>query len=484
MTGHGKASPLELEFLGAAQEVTGSCFLLRCGRSRVLVECGLVQGSEAQERRNRDPFPFDINRIDAVVITHAHLDHSGRLPLLVRSGYKGPIYTHRATRDLLRIMLKDAAYLNEREVQWDNRKRERKGLPPLEPLYTMQDAADAVRRIRALDYDAVHEVAPGVRIRLHDAGHILGSAIVELWAREQGVERKLVFSGDLGHRGAPILRDPVQVDSADLVILESTYGDRRHRSWEATWAELGEVLEQARADGGNVLIPAFAVGRTQELLYAFRLNYDAWKLDRWRIFLDSPMAIEATDVYMRHLDLYDRDAQRVRERHGNPLRLPNLHLSRTANQSMGINRIRSGALIIAGSGMCTGGRIKHHLKHNIWRSNTRVLFVGFQARGTLGRALVDGAREITLWGETMRVAASIHTIGGFSAHADQDGLLQWYGAIDGHPPVSLVHGEPQAMEALGRVMEERFHNRVLRPSAGTRIDLRSWQVAAGGDAGN
>jgi len=479
MTGAHERGDMELEFFGAAQEVTGSCYLLRCGRSRVLVDCGLIQGGYEQEQRNREPFPFDLQRVDAVVLTHAHLDHSGRVPLLVRAGYKGPIYTQRATRDLLRIMLKDAAYLNEREAQWANRKRARKGLPAVEPLYTQHDATAALRRIRALDYDQMHDIAPGVRIRLRDAGHILGSAIVELWASHEGLARKLVFSGDLGHAGAPILRDPVHLEEADLVVMESTYGDRCHRSWAATWEELGTVLAQAQAEGGNILIPAFAVGRTQELLYAFREHYTDWGLDRWHVFLDSPMAIEATDVYMEHRDLYDRDARTAQATDGNPLRLPNLYLSRTAKQSMGINRIRSGALIIAGSGMCTGGRIKHHLKHNIWRANTRVLFVGFQARGTPGRALVDGAREITLWGETMRVAATIHTIGGFSAHADQEGLAGWYGSFRDRPPVALTHGEPEAMATLAALLQERFQARVLRPEWGTRLDLHTWNTAPG-----
>lgn len=462
---------MEIEFLGAARTVTGSCYRVRVGRKRLLVDCGLIQGSARDEQHNRDPFPFDPSQLDAVILTHAHLDHSGRLPLLVKAGYKGPIYTHRATRDLCRIMLRDAAYLNEKDAEWDNRKRQRKHLPLIEPLYDQQDAARAVRRIRAVDYDTVQEILPGVRFRLRDAGHILGSAVVELWLRDDGQERKLVFSGDLGHRGAPILRDPAVIDNADLLLMESTYGNRLHRDWQSTWEELGEVLTEASAGNGNILIPSFAVGRTQELLYGFLQHFEQWNLNRWEVFLDSPMAIAATEVYGAHADLYDADARLAHRNNGNPFRLPNLHLTQTAKQSMAINRIQSGAMIIAGSGMCTGGRIRHHLKHNIWRSNCHVIFVGFQARGTLGRALVDGAKQISLWGEHMRVAASIHTIGGFSAHADQAGLLDWYGHFAQRPKVALVHGEPEAMETLQSRLQARFQIGATMPSQGTVLDL-------------
>ncbi|MGA7801422.1 MAG: MBL fold metallo-hydrolase [Gammaproteobacteria bacterium] len=470
---------MKLQFLGAAREVTGSCCLIEANGRRLLVDCGLIQGSAADERRNRDPFPFPPNKIDAVVLTHAHLDHSGRIPLLIKAGYSGPVYTQRATRDLCRIMLKDAGHLNEKDAEWENRKRRRKGLDPVEPLYTLREAQESMHAFRAMDYDAPREILPGFRVCLRDAGHILGSAIVELWVREGGAERKLVFSGDLGHRDAPILRDPTPVDDADLVILESTYGDRRHRSWEATWAEMGEIFAQAHSGAGNILIPAFAVGRSQELLYMLRENYQSWGIDAWTVFLDSPMAIEATEVYARHWNLYDREAVRARHGDGSPFELPNLHFSRTANQSMAINRIESGALVIAGSGMCTGGRIKHHFKHNLWRRNTHVIMVGFQARGTLGRALVDGAQRVRLWGETIRVAATVHTVGGLSAHADQQGLLHWYGLFRDRPPVALVHGEPGAMDSLAdclRGTAERVH----LPERGDALDLVSLSALDGG----
>lgn len=462
---------MRLQFWGATQQVTGSCFLVETRDHRVLLDCGLIQGSPRDEARNREAFPFQPDQLDAVVLTHAHLDHSGRLPLLVKAGYKGPIYAHRATRDLCRIMLKDAAYLNEREAEWVNRKRRRKHRELVEPLYTMQDATTAMRRFRVLDYDQTRRIVPGVTIRLQDAGHILGSAIVELWLEENGATRKIVFSGDLGHRGAPILRDPTPVQDADLVVLESTYGDRQHRPWANTWQELGQVFRDALEAKGNILIPAFAVGRTQELLYGLAKHYDDWNLARWQIFLDSPMAIEATRIYSQHSSIYDSEASAVHQAVNNFFRLPNLHISRTANQSMAINRVRAGAIIVAGSGMCTGGRIKHHLKHNVWRRNAHVIFVGFQARGTLGRAIVDGAWEIDLWGETVRVGATVHTIGGFSAHADQHGLTTWYGGFNDSPPVALVHGEAEPIEALAHVLRDEHNARVIVPTEGTALDL-------------
>ncbi|WP_031435619.1 MBL fold metallo-hydrolase RNA specificity domain-containing protein [Methylomarinum vadi] len=462
---------MQIEFLGATREVTGSCYLIHVGEYRLLVECGLIQGSSDHERHNRDPFRFDPEAIDAVVLTHAHIDHSGRLPLLIKRGYSGKIYTHRATVDLCKIMLEDSGYLNEKEVQWENKKRERKGLELLEPLYTRNEAREAHQHFRSLDYDEAQEILPGVRLTLHDAGHILGSAIAELELTEGNKTRKIVFSGDLGHRGAPILRDPKPIRHADLVVMESTYGDRLHRNWDETWQEMGEIISNARSGKGNILIPAFAVGRTQELLYVFKQNFKEWEIDDWEVFLDSPMAIEATDVYFRHAKVYDKRAKQVYQQSGNPFMLPNLHRSQRSEDSMKINQIQSGAIIIAGSGMCTGGRIKHHFKHNIWRQDAHVLIVGFQASGTLGRALVDGAQQISLWGETIQVKAQIHTIGGLSAHADQQGLLDWYGHFENRPRVVLVHGEPEAMDVLAQRLQDKYQSDVVKPNFQQKLAL-------------
>lgn len=462
---------MNLHFYGAAREVTGSCYLLRVGEQHVLVDCGLIQGNPQHEEHNRDPFPFEPGMIDAVVLTHAHLDHSGRLPLLVKQGFKGPIFTHRATADLCRIMLEDAGYLNEKDAAWENRKRQRQAKKPVLPLYTQEEACLAHKQFRALDYGKSRKILPGITITLRDAGHILGSAIAQLDLKEGTQRCRVVFSGDLGHTGAPILRDPEPVSKADLVVMESTYGNRQHRPWEATWQEMGAILSNARAGKGNVLIPAFAVGRSQELLYVFKQHYHEWGLGQWRIFLDSPMAIKATRVYQKHGAVYDSRAREILEKIGDPFDMPNLTMSRHSAQSMEINKMDSGAIIMAGSGMCSGGRILHHLKHNAWRPHAHILIVGFQAAGTRGRALVDGAEEIHLLGEPVKVQAQVHTIGGLSAHADQKGLMDWYGRFDGRPKVALVHGEPESMQALAARLHDEFQIDVMQPKFGERLDL-------------
>lgn len=468
---------MEIRVLGAAGEVTASCHLVRIGGRQVLLDCGLIQGSPRDEARNREPFAFDPAAIDAVVLSHAHIDHSGRIPLLVKQGYRGPVYCHEACRELCRSMLRDAGFLNEKEAEWANRKRERKGLALVEPLYTVQDAGQALRQFRPLGYGEMQAILPGVTLRLADAGHILGSAIIELWLAEKGVERKIVFSGDLGHRGMPLLREFTAINEADLVIMESTYGDRIHRPWEDTWQEMKAVLSAARQKKGNILFPAFAVDRSQELIYVLGQHLDTWGLEHWQVFLDSPMAIEATEVYLRHSTLFKPEAAEYFRRHRHHPLLPNLHFTRTAIQSMKLNQIRSGAIIIAGSGMCTGGRIRHHLKHNVWRRDCHVIIVGFQAQGTIGRALVDGAKHIRLWGETIQVKAHVHTIGGLSAHADQDGLMTWYGHFRHRPPVILVHGEQRALAALAERMRSALHAPVQVARRGESVDLaglRHW----------
>jgi len=462
---------IEVEFLGATGEVTGSCHLVTVGSHKILLDCGLIQGRTEDEARNRQAFPFDPAAIDAVVLSHAHIDHSGRLPLLIKAGFRGPVYTHRACRDLCRIMLKDSAFLYEKEVQWENRKRARKGLDMVEAMYTVEDAKVAMKQFKGLVYQQKKRILPNVTLRLNDAGHILGSSIVELWLEDEGQQRKLVFSGDLGRSGMPILEDPAVITDADLVIMESTYGDRLHRSWEETQKEIADVLSIATNGSGNILIPAFYVGRTQEILYLFAKYYKQWQLDRWQIFLDSPLAIEATRIFMNNSDLFDDDMQALFQQNKQQSILPNLHISRTTNQSIALNRVHSGAIIIAGSGMCSGGRIKQHLKHNVWRSDCHVIISGFQARGTLGRKLVDGAKRIKLWGETVQVAASIHTIGGLSAHADQTGLKNWYSNFNNQPQLVLVHGEPQAQERLSKVLQAELKVNVIIATRGQKVDL-------------
>ncbi|HEX5693205.1 MAG TPA: MBL fold metallo-hydrolase [Arenimonas sp.] len=450
-----------VRFHGAAGEVTGSCHEVEANGHRVLLDCGMIQGSDADERRNEDPFPFDVGDIDAVVLSHAHIDHSGRLPLLVRRGYKGPIWTQHATADLLKVMLEDAANLAQMDADRDNRHR-RDGKTNHKPLFTKGDVAAVLRQVRGIDYERPHDILGGVTLTLRDAGHILGSASVELAADEAGGRRVLAFSGDIGPRGTPILRDPVPVPRADLVLLESTYGGREHRERQATLDEIRDVLEHAWADQGNIIIPAFAVGRSQELLYWFARQWEEWKMSRWKIFLDSPMAMKVVDVYGRHEPLFDDEARAVWNGRPHPFKMPNLQLTPEVAQSQAINNVRGGAIIIAGSGMCNGGRVRHHLRQHLGRRQSHVMFVGYQARGTLGRRLVDGAQSVRIFGEDYQVNAARHTVGGLSAHAGQSGLMDWYAGIEGRPPVVLVHGEDDAREALAKAMEKKL---------GARVDL-------------
>ena len=448
----------QLQFLGATGEVTGSLYVLRGGGRTVLLECGLVQGSPETERRNREAFPFEVRDIDAVILSHAHIDHSGRVPLLVKQGYAGPIHVQHATKALAEIMLPDAGYLNEKDAEWENKKRRGKGLTPVEPLYTREDGETCIGQFESADYDETIDIVPGVQLRLHDAGHILGSAIVELTLAAGEGQRTLVFSGDLGYRDAPVMNPTARLKHADAVLLESTYGDRLHRAFDDTMQELGEVFQAAKAAQGNILIPAFTVGRTQDLLYLMAEHYDDWRLDDWHIFLDSPMGIEATAVYSQYRHLY---GAKLFGPDSSLPELPNYHEARSSEESMRINEISRGAIIIAGSGMCSGGRIQHHLKNNIWRPECHLMIVGFQAYGTLGRRIVDGAETIRLWGDSYRVRAQVHTIGGLSAHADQADLVDWYGAFENRPPVFLVHGERDAQRALAQKLQSKFTARVM-----------------------
>lgn len=442
---------MRVRFHGAAGEVTGSMHEVEAAGHRVVLDCGMVQGSPEAEARNLDGFPFEPSTVDALVLSHAHIDHIGRVPLMVKRGFEGPIYAQRATADLMPVMLNDAAGIAEGEARRANKHR-RKGEPEAVPLYTKDDVRIALRNVRPIPYDLRTEILPGVQMQYREAGHILGSAVVELWADG----RKLVFSGDIGPKGTPILRDPAVVDEADLVLMESTYGDRLHRDRIETIKELGGILDDAWREGGCVLIPAFAVGRTQELLYWFARHWDDWKMARWQIFLDSPMAAKVVGVYNRHHELFDAEARRVWNGKSDPFHLPNLRYTETQDESEAINRIERGLIVIAGSGMANAGRILHHFRHRLHRKQTHVVFVGYQAEGTLGRRLVDGAKWVRIHGRDVRVGAQRHTVGGLSAHTDQAGLMEWYGQFKGRPPVALVHGEDKAREGLAGEISQAF----------------------------
>jgi metallo-beta-lactamase family protein len=455
---------MRITFNGAAGEVTGSCHLLEAAGQRVLLDCGMIQGSREAEARNHEPFGFEPSSLDAVLLSHAHIDHVGRLPLLVKRGFRGPIFAHPATIDLSEIMLLDSASLAEADAE--RRRRQGRSIAPDGALYSRADVAQTMAQMRPLEYLSEAHVLPGVRVVLRDAGHILGSASVTVHA--DGTT--LVFSGDIGPRDTPIISDPDPVPAADLVLLESTYGGRRHRARDETIQELGRVLDQAASDNGNVLIPAFAVGRSQELLYWFARHFDDWGMARFSIHLDAPMARKVIAVYAQHQNLFDADAQAVFARPRSPFALPNLHFSVSADESRALNQATR-SIIIAGSGMCNGGRIRHHLRHHLPKPETHVVFVGYQGAGTLGRRLVDGAERVHIMGHEIAVRAQRHTVGGLSAHADHDGLMDWYGAIAGQPPVWLVHGEDPARAALADDLIARFGAEAGLAQAQQTIDV-------------
>ena len=441
-----------LTFYGATEGVTGSLYLLETQHSRILLECGLIQGHHEQEAHNREPFPFEPRSLDAMVLSHAHLDHSGRLPKLVAEGGAVALYMTPPTSDLIEIMLKDAAFLEQRDTEWENRRRKRAGKKELEPLFTIEDVGEVLALRTPVKYRDSLQITRDITLCFHDAGHILGSAIVELTISEGGQDKKLVFSGDLGNRCQALLRDPAIIEQADVLLLESTYGDRDHRGYEDTVQQFEDIIVEAGETGGNVLIPSFAVGRTQEILFHLGNMYHKGKLKQQAVYLDSPMAIAATEVYEKYPNVFNRE-DKAAMNHGASVDLqeflPILHYSHTTEESMAINQIVEGAIIIAGSGMCTGGRIRHHFKHNLWRNKTHVVIVGFQAMGTPGRALVDGVEKFRFAGEEIAVNARIHTLGGFSAHASQTQLLDWASHFhQPRPRLYLIHGEPDAKQVL------------------------------------
>ncbi|MHA3902453.1 MBL fold metallo-hydrolase RNA specificity domain-containing protein [Castellaniella sp. WN] len=457
---------MKLSFLGAAREVTGSCFLVETENTRFLVDCGMIQGGREAEARNRKPFAFDPASIDFVLLTHAHIDHSGLLPRLVRSGFRGPIHTTGATSELLEVMLPDSAHIQETDARREA--RHSRGKRPMPPLYTLRDAQECLKRVRSIGYDQEFAPHAEVRCRLRDAGHILGSAIIEISVTERGHVTRMVFSGDLGQPGRPILRDPTPIQEADILVMESTYGDRLHQDLASTEDEMIAIVEQTLFKrGGNVIMPAFAVGRTQEVLYHLHRFVCEGRLRRPQVFVDSPMATEVTRITRRHLELFDEEARRLSGWHERGADIPYLHFTASVEESMALNQIRSGAIIISASGMCDAGRIRHHLRHNLPRHECSVLISGFQAQGTLGRRLVDGARRVRLFGEDIPVHAEIHSIGGLSAHADQAALLDWAGHFR-RPPARtfVVHGEPEAAQVLADRLHQRLGWRVTIPEYG------------------
>lgn len=459
-----------ITFEGAAQEVTGSCHMVESvSFGRILLDCGMHQGGHNVDRMEKEFFDFDPASINAVVLSHAHLDHCGMLPKLVNQGFTGSIYCSFATAGLIDIMLKDSAGIYFGDLERENVRRARKGKTLLVPEYSEEDVESTLELCKGIEYKNKIEILPGLQVQFQDAGHILGSAIVELFIHENDLHKKLVFSGDLGNKNAVLMKDPAIIEKADVVLMESTYGDRNHKKIEDTLEQLKAILIETHARGGNILIPAFAVGRTQEILFYLGMLHNQGLLDNWQVALDSPMAIEVTRVYDKWFRSLDQ--QEIQE--ATPLAksilkdfIPNLYLSVSVEESIAINRIKKGAIIIAGSGMCTGGRIRHHFKQRIWNDRNTIIFCGYQANGTLGRLLVDGKKDIRMFGDHFAVKAQVETLGGFSAHAGQNELMEWLQGFNSKPSVVLVHGEPKSMDALATRIWSDLHIRVKVPQRG------------------
>lgn len=453
---------MKIKFCGASQGVTGSCHLITTNEHKILLDCGQFQGGKSMEAMNREPFPFAPEEVECVVLSHAHIDHCGRLPLLVKRGFQGYIYCTDATADLLEVMLKDSAFIHEKDAEMQSRKNARTGKPEVEPLYTLKDAEAALKLVKPVLYDQLIEINPEIKIVFNDAGHILGSAITELWLTEGESTSKIVFSGDIGVMNRPILRNPTKIKKADYVIMETTYGNRLHQPNATSIDELIKITMDTVKRGGSVIIPSFAVGRTQELIYQFNMFYEGHPeyqkvLENVNVYIDSPMATTATEVFKRNAQVFDEETKNYILKGDNPLDFKNLKFTRNTADSQMLNNDKTPKVIISASGMCEAGRIRHHLKHNLWDSRNSIVFVGYQAEGTLGRMLVEGAKEVRLFGETVMVGAEIHNLEGFSGHADQSGLLEWLGGFQQKPKqVFLVHGETDSKKDFAKLIEEKL----------------------------
>ena len=461
---------MRVTFLGGAEIVTGSCFLIETEQKKFLVDCGLFQGKE--EELNNKPFDFDVKDIDFVVLTHAHIDHSGRIPMLVKEGFKGPIYATKATTDLCAILLPDSGHIQEMECEWQNRKRLRAGKELVKPLYTAEDAKQSLKFFKYVFYGDLLNIDGDISLRFSDAGHILGSSIVEIWVKDRKDIIKLVFSGDLGQNDQPILNDPKIIREADYLFIESTYGNRLHESFDARVGKLHSIIDNTVKRGGNVVIPSFAVGRTQELLYHLNGLKENGNLKGVKVFIDSPLAISATKIFMDNPQCYDDETVKLLKSGDNPFEFDELYFTKTAEESMEINKIKEGAVIISASGMCDAGRIKHHLKYNLWRPESSVVFVGYQAQGTIGRLIEDGAKKVKILGDEIGVLAEIHRIEGFSGHADRDGLLKWLEGFETKPKkVFMVHGEKDAAEEFAGYVKQKLGMETVVPRIGETVDI-------------
>ncbi len=475
---------MKITFLGATKTVTGSNFLVEASGKKFLVDCGMYQGKGTIEEQNYQGFEYNPAEIDFMILTHAHIDHSGRIPKLYKDGFKGPIYAHKATYDLCGLMLPDSGHIQEMESVWKNKKRVRKGEKELNPLYTAQEAIDSLEIFKSVNYDEIIEVDPNIHIRFNDAGHMLGSSVVEIWTKEDGKETKAVFTGDLGNNDIPLLGEPTMIEDADYLIMESTYGSRLHNKNDQKAEVFLDIVSETIDNGGKVIIPSFAVGRTQEILYElnkikenttdekFLREYET--LMKVPVYVDSPLAISATEVFKQNMELFDEETQERMERGDNPLEFPGLKFTQTAEESMALNQDQSPAIIISASGMCEVGRIKHHLKHNIWNPNNTILFVGYQGVGTLGYNIVNGAETVKIFGEEISVNARIEYIEGYSGHADQEGLMNFIYSFRERPKhIFLVHGEKESQEVLKEKIQEDIGIDVTIPEYGETYELNN-----------
>lgn len=454
---------MKIKFCGAATGVTGSCHLITTDGNKLLLDCGQFQGGKAMDALNFEEFPFNPAEIDFVILSHAHIDHCGRIPLLVKRGFRGKIYCTDATADLLEVMLKDSGYIHEKEAEWKNKKGARTNKERVEPLYTVNDAVDSLKYIVPVLYDQLIELNEKLKFVFNDAGHILGSAIIELWVEENDSVSKLVFSGDIGVMDRPLLRNPTIIKSADFLIMETTYGNRLHPENATSIEALMKIVFDTTKRGGTVVIPSFAVGRTQELIFELNRFYENHGehrdfLDKIMVYVDSPMATTVTEVFRKNANLFDEETKKYILAGDNPLDFKNLKFTRTSDESKTLNLDENPKIIISASGMCEAGRIRHHLKHNLWNKKSSIVFVGYQAEGTLGRLIVEGAQDVTLFGEEIHINAEIHNLEGFSGHADREGLLTWISGFKKQPKqVFFVHGELEAKHSFAELVKQKIN---------------------------
>ncbi len=475
---------MKVTFLGAAKTVTGSNFLVEAAGQKFLVDCGMYQGKVTAELENSDPFLYDPSGIDFMILTHAHIDHSGRIPKLYNEGFKGPVYATKATVDLCSIMLPDSGHIQEMEAEWNNRKRMRESLEEIPPLYTADDAYRSMEIFRPVEYDEIIDITDSISVRFNDAGHMLGSAIVEIWVTENGKTNKVVFSGDIGNNDLPLLASPTMIENADYLIMESTYGNRLHMRNDEKARLFLQIVSETLDKGGTVVIPSFAVGRTQEILYEINKLKDQMgqdlefarqyqRLMQTNVYVDSPLAINATEIFKKHAYLFDDEIKNEIMRGDNPLDFPGLNFTQTVEESKALNSSNEACIILSASGMCDVGRIKHHLKHNLWNPKSTILFVGYQAPGTLGRSIVDGAKKVKIFGEEIAINARIEYIEGYSGHADQEWLLNFVYSFHTNRPkhIFLVHGEEESQAVLKDKIQETTGIPVTIPGFGDSYEL-------------